>query len=89
MQPEYTQPDPKANLTTLFSPGQTIAIYTVMRILLLMKARLGLEAMLEYVSQYLKIIESYNPQIKNAVSQAVELISVEKVYKETVHGKET
>ena len=63
----------------------SIAIYTVLSILIKMKNTLGLEATLEYVEKYLHTIEKHNPQVKDAVSHAVQLISVEKIYKEAMH----
>ena len=63
----------------------SIAIYTVLSILIKMKNSLGLEATLEYVDKYLGTIEKHNPQVKHAVSQALQLISVEKIYKEAMH----
>ena len=62
-----------------------VAIYTVLSILIKMKNSLGLEATLEYIDKYLCTIEKYNPQIKDAVSQAIQLISVERIYKEAMH----
>ncbi len=62
----------------------TIAIYTVLSILVKMKNSLGLEAALEYIDKYLTTIEKYNPQIKDATSLAIKFISVEKIYKEAM-----
>ena len=78
---------PQDSASVIVSSPQSIAVYTVLRILLQMKSQLGLEAMLEYIRSYLNVVEQYNPQIKNAVSRAVEIINVSKVYEETVHGK--
>ena len=67
---------------SLFSFNNTIAVYTVLSILIKMQHRLGLEAMLEYMEKYLCTIEKHNPQMKYAASLAINLISVEKIYKE-------
>ena len=60
----------------------TIAIYTVLSILVKMKNTLGLEAALEYIDKYLTTIEKHNPKIKEATALAIKFISVEKIYKE-------
>ena len=62
-----------------------IAIYTVLSILVRMKHQLGLEAMLEYIRKYLETIDKQNPQFKSAVAQAIEMMSIEKIYKEAMH----
>ena len=62
----------------------TIAIYTVLSILVKMKNSLGLEAALEYIDKYLSTIEKHNPKIKAATSLAIKFISVEKIYKEAM-----
>jgi len=60
----------------------TVAVYTILKILLEMKKRLGLEAMLEYIEAYRTIIEKANPSLQAAVDQALGLISVDKLYKD-------
>ena len=70
------------------SPRNSISIYTVLSILLRMKDQLGLEAMLEYVQNYLKIINDHNPELKPAVERALNLMSVEKIYKDAMKCKE-
>jgi len=67
----------------LFRTQNIVIIYTALRILLAMQKQLGLEAMLEYHCKYLKIVESGNPLLKHAVTRALSLIDVEKIYKET------
>ena len=47
-----------------------------------MKRKLGLEAMLEYMSNFLHNVEKCNPEIQLAVLKAVQLINVEKIYNE-------
>ena len=74
---------------TLSSPVNTIAVYTVLSILIKMKGSLGLEAMLEYMGRYLGTIEKHNPRLKYAVSRAIQLINIEKIYQESVYGEKT
>lgn len=64
------------------SPNNMIAIYTVLSILVKMERQLGLEAMLEYIRKYLETIDRQNPEFKSAVSRAIEMMSIEKIYKE-------
>jgi len=71
----------KKDLNILFSAENTIAIYTVLRTLIKMKGVLGLEAMLEYIQKYLSMIESVNPELKCAVSKALDYIDVRKIYR--------
>ncbi len=66
------------------SNDNTVAIYTILSILIRMQQTLGLEAMLEYIKEYLSMIEQRNPQIKEAVEKALKLMSVEKMYREAV-----
>ncbi len=82
------EPNPERLQQGIFSQNNMIAIYTVLSILRKMEHELGLEAMLEYVQQYLISIEKHNPQIKYAVSRALQLIQVEKIYKEAVHERQ-
>ncbi|HOD12133.1 MAG TPA: hypothetical protein PLO93_04645 [Candidatus Omnitrophota bacterium] len=65
-----------------FRTQNIVVIYTALRILLAMQKQLGLEAMLEYRGQYLRSIESSNPLLKHAVTRALSLIDVEKIYRE-------
>lgn len=64
--------------------ANSIAIYTVLCILRRMKREVGLEAMLEYLDKYLGIIETHNPQLKQAVAKALGMMSVEKMYREAM-----
>ena len=68
-------------------PTQSIPVYTVLKILIKMKQQLGLEVMLDYMDYYLKIIETHNPDIKEAVEKALTMINVEKIYKEAKECK--
>lgn len=66
------------------SAGNTVAIYTILSLLLVMRSSLGLEAMLEYISGYLKSVDQKDPDMKPAVQEALALMSVEKIYKEVL-----
>jgi len=68
-----------------FRTQNIVVIYTALRILLAMQKQLGLEAMLEYRGKYLQSVESNNPLLKHAVTRALSLIDVEKIYKEVFH----
>lgn len=62
------------------APNNTVAVYTVLTILIKMKNMLGLEAMVDYMAQYCSTIERNNPKMKIAVNEALSLISIEKLY---------
>lgn len=66
----------------LFPPEHMVAFYTLLAVLLKMRKDLGLEAMLEYMALYLKVIDSHNPQIAMAVTKTLEIIPVEVLYHE-------
>ena len=88
MKPTENQPHNFESKNSLFSPSNTIAVYTVLRILFAMRARLGLEAMLEYTGKYLESIEHSNPKIECAVTKALCLMDVGKIYGDIVrHDK--
>ncbi len=61
-----------------------VAVYTVLCILRDMRSELGLEAMLEYMGEYLGAIERSNPELKGAVARAMTLVSVGKMYRDAV-----
>jgi hypothetical protein len=65
-----------------------ITLYAVLSVLKKMRRELGLEAMLEYMDFYQKLIEDHNPQFRQAVEKALELISIEKVYKDAIRNGE-
>ena len=65
-----------------------ISIYTTFRILQQMKSQLGLEAMLEYIDQYQRMIETHNPKFKVIIERAFNMMSVEKLYKDAMQWKE-
>ena len=62
----------------------TVAIYTVLSILIKMKNRFGLEAMTQYIQSYLDSTEIHYPGIKPAVHRALDLMSVERIYREAM-----
>jgi len=78
-------PDKKSHPQSPFlTPGNTVAIYTVLTILCRMKRELGIEAMHEYIDNYCRIIESNNPRFKDAVQRALSRMSVEKMYQDAM-----
>lgn len=82
--PESTSPKSKE----FFNGGQTVAIYTVFSILTRMRQVLGLEAMLEYIATYLDLTAQRDPEIKNAVTKALNLMSVEEIYREAISAQD-
>lgn len=68
----------------LKDPTNLIAVYTVLCVLRCMKTQLCLEAMLEYMEEYLEVIERHNPKLKRAVSKAMSKTSIEKIYKDAM-----
>ena len=71
---------------SLFTQENTVVVYTVLSILLRMKHRLGIEAMLEYLEKYLGTIEKHNPRFESAVRQALAVMNVEKMYRDAVQN---
>lgn len=69
------------------SKDNQIAIYTSMCILRKMKRQLGIGAMHEYLDHYLKVIDLNNPKLGFAVTKALTLMSVEKMYKDALGEK--
>jgi hypothetical protein len=78
---------PHAKDPSLFTPGNILTIYTTLCILSEMKKRLGLEAMLEYIEKYCRIVEGNNPELKSAVEKALMHVDAEKIYKDTMKCK--
>lgn len=62
------------------SRNNQMVIYIASRILWAMKEQLGLEAMLEYLAKYIEMVNTHNPIVKEAVTQAVQLMDVKKMY---------
>lgn len=79
---------PPQTPTPLFKPNSLVTVYTVFRILTMMRRRLGLEAMLEYLERSIFLLERENPRIKSAVTQALTFMNVEKIYKDAVKTDE-
>ncbi len=75
--PQNNSPHPHNKLLT---PHNILIIFTFLSVLLRMKERLGLEAMLEYMARYREIIISRNPSVQRAVTRAMEMINVERMY---------
>ena len=67
----------------------TLAIYTILSILISMRRQLGLESMLEYMIAYLTLIEKSNPFIKEAVQEALNLIKISKLYEDITRNDPT
>ena len=74
--------NPAQKRSMFFAPEHMVGFYTLLAVLLKMKKDLGLEAMLEYMACYLKVIGSHNPKLVKAVSQTLEIIPVEVIYHE-------
>lgn len=70
------------DVKNLFSPSKIVIIYTSFKIIFQMKKILGLEAMLEYLSNYVWIVEKNNPQLKKTVEYALVSLDVERIYKD-------
>ena len=64
--------------------ANSIAVYTVLCILRSMRKQLCLEAMIEYMDEYLLTIEGSNPQLREAVSKALSMVSIKKIYKDAM-----
>lgn len=60
----------------------SIAVYTQLSILLKMRQELGLEAMLQYLEAYVRIIARGNPELKRAVDKALTLMSTKRIYRQ-------
>ena len=73
---------PPRSSSWIFPQDHAVAVYSAFSILNEMRKELGLEAMLEYMGRYRRIVESYNPKMKSAVGQALTLMSVKKIYHE-------
>ena len=75
--PEYS------NHLKLLPQEHLIPIDIYFAILQKMKKELGLEAMIEYLEKYQIVIEMDNPLSNNAVTQALKMINIERIYHET------
>lgn len=83
--------DEKPSLRKKTSPfltvENTVAIYTTLKILSEIRTQLGLEVMLEYMGAYLLLIEKTAPMLKGAVGEAINLVSIEKLYKDMLNNE--
>ena len=48
--------------------SRTVAVYTVLLVLMTMRERLGIEAMVGFLERYTATIERLNPEIRQAVN---------------------
>ena len=71
----------------IFSGKNMVVIYTMLSILVLMKKELGLEAMLEYMDEYLRVVGEGNPKVRFAVRRALAMMNVGKMYYDAIHTK--
>ncbi len=71
----------------IFLGGNMAVIYTMLSILVMMKKQLGLEAMLEYMEEYLRVVGEGNLKVQFAVRRALAMMSVEKMYHDAVQTK--
>ncbi|MCB9771313.1 MAG: hypothetical protein H6754_02015 [Candidatus Omnitrophica bacterium] len=68
--------------TSVFLKDNGVAIYTILAMLTRIKNTVGLEAMLEYMDHYQKLIEQHNPHFRDAVKEALGIKNVEKMYRD-------
>lgn len=73
--------------TPMFLKNNAIAIYTGLEILSRIKKQVGLEAMLEYMQNYQKLIEQHNPDFRQAVGGALAIMDVEKLYRDIAENE--
>lgn len=79
---EFKKNLPQKTFLPFYTPHNTVAIYTVLTILLKMRDQIGLEAMLEYIEKYISIIDKKHSRLKFAVDEALLIVSVNKIYRE-------
>jgi hypothetical protein len=75
------------NDTPIFLKNNAVALYTMLAILTRLKSEVGLEAMLEYIEHYQKLIERYNPDFRQAVNGALDLMDVVKMYRDITENE--
>ena len=75
---------PKTDSPPFLSPDNVVAIYTVLAILRRMKLCLSIEAMLEYMDAYLSVLEKNNQDFKMTVTRVLEVLNVEKMYRDVI-----
>ncbi len=61
-----------------------IAVYTVFCLLRSMRRELCLEAMLEYMDEYVQTVEKGSPLLKESVLKALSKINIKKIYKDAM-----
>jgi hypothetical protein len=79
---------PKTNSPPFLRSENVVAIFTVLAILRRMRSTLGIEAMIEYMEKYLVMIEKRNPDFKLAVTRVLEVMNVEKMYRDVMAADE-
>jgi len=72
------------NKEKMLSFNQYLNIYIVFRILEKMKREVGLGAMLQYLNKYINTFESNYPRNKTSVSEILDFVDIEEMYKESV-----
>lgn len=65
-----------------YPPGHMTAFYTLMFILLKIRKEQGLEAMLEYMTTFVAVVDSHNPQLSQAVAQTLKHTSTGVIYEQ-------
>jgi len=80
----YSKKETEGKASLFDSPVNTLAVYTILKMLIKMRSHLGLEAMLCYIEKYLAILEENNPEVRTAVLKALSFVSVEKIYLEAM-----
>lgn len=71
----------------VFSGRNMVVVFTMLSILVVMKKQLGLEAMLEYMEEYLRIVGEDNPRVRWAVRRALAMMDVGKMYHDAIHTR--
>jgi hypothetical protein len=72
---------------SVISLKEKVLIFTILSVVLTMKEKLGLEAMLEYINNYLTIMGDCDPQLKETVGQVLGAVNVERMYHDAVRKR--
>ena len=75
---------PKKFPSMLNNSSHLIAVYTVFCLLRGMRGELCLEAMLEYMEEYMQTVEKGSPLLKESVLKALSRINIKKIYKDAM-----
>ncbi len=75
---------PKKFPHILNNSSHLIAVYTVFCLLRSMRKQLCLEAMLEYMEEYVQTVERGSPPLKESVLKALSKINIKKMYKDAM-----